>query len=134
MCSANVPVWHRRNSTVLAPEAPCAIARTRELLLRPGACCPCPPGVPCRAAAQLGCVSGCLRRAQQLHLGSAWSALRLIGAELYACADSIVPDGEVDTAELTRFAQHCFVSPGVDPDDDPDQLYLMHLVQDCKVA
>ena len=98
---------------MLAPETPSAIARTRELLLRPGAChlgSACPPGVPC-------------------HLGSAWSAPRSIGAELLACADSIMPDGEVDPAELTRFAQHCFVSPG-----DLEQPWLMQLVQDCKVA
>eukprot|EP00966_Prymnesium_polylepis_P093129 2156105-Prymnesium_polylepis.1 len=47
-------------------------------------------------------------------MGSTWSAPRLIGSELLACADNVTRDGTVDATELVLFATRCFVPSGVD--------------------
>ena len=47
-------------------------------------------------------------------MGSTWSAPRLIGSELLACADNVTRDGTVDATELVLFATRCFVPSGAD--------------------
>jgi len=92
--------------------APCETSRFQRPLSE-GACCPCPAGEKCDVASRLSCVGRCLRRAQQLEMGSGWNAPRLIGSELLECADSVIRDGSVDCQELVLFATRCFVPPNV---------------------
>mmetsp|Transcript_73828 Transcript_73828/g.202825 ORF Transcript_73828/g.202825 Transcript_73828/m.202825 type:complete len:156 (+) Transcript_73828:530-997(+) len=99
---------------ILPPGPPCETGRLKAPLLR-GACCPCSPLGTCDVAAQLDCVAACLRKAQLHAMGSAWSAPRLVGAELLACADNVTHDGVLDAHELVMFASQCFVPPNAHP-------------------
>jgi hypothetical protein len=45
-------------------------------------------------------------------MGDTWSAPRLVGSELIACADSVTPDRSIDPSELVLFATRCFVPAG----------------------
>ena len=98
--------------------------------LHTGACCPCSPSVACDVALHLQCVAACLGRAQRIATGGAWSAPRLVGSELLACADNVTRDGTVDATELIRFATHCFVPAGV---DESIVLRVASLVTGCGV-
>ena len=94
---------------------PCEASRsTTSLALHVGMCCPCLPYVDCNIALHLQCVAACLSRAQRFAMGSTWSAPRLIGSELLACADNVTRDGTVDATELVLFATRCFVPSGAD--------------------
>ena len=75
----------------------------------PGTCCPLAEALP---PVQLYCVVRCLRAAQ-LTTSGAWVAPRLIGSEIFECADSVVPDGRVDRVELPALAECMRVRPDV---------------------
>lgn len=80
-------------------EAPCATSQ-RVMPLHAGACCPSPG----RVELHIGCVTACLRRAQQLAMGSVWSAPRLVGSKLLPGADNVTRDGAMDMEELVLLA------------------------------
>ena len=75
----------------------------------PGTCCPLAEAL---LPVQLYCVVRCLRAAQ-LTTSGAWVAPRLVGSEIFECADSVVPDGRVDRGELPALAECMRVRPDV---------------------